>query len=95
MSTIWATTSWDGAKKQPTSAQMGKKLISRSSVGLTQTGEAAADKRWTDVASKINTAAQREDALKSPPPTPSRESAEQRMNGFKYLQCPDVWLNVF
>lgn len=50
--TIWTSTSGDGVKKPPMSAQMGKwahELISWSSVGLTQTSEAAADKRSTDL----------------------------------------------
>lgn len=65
VSTIWTSTSGDGAKKQPTSEQMGGggELISRSSVGLTQTGEAATDKRSTDLCPSKHSAEQRKDAL--------------------------------
>lgn len=42
MSTIWTSTCGDGAKKQTNVCTNGQKLISRSSEGLTQTGEAAA-----------------------------------------------------
>lgn len=45
VSTIWESTCGDGAKKQPTSAQMGEGYLVVLLLASTQMGEAAADKQ--------------------------------------------------